>query len=112
MTTSTNSGTDSARHMLKAVDAHNGRRSPAVGDLHQDRSSGVPAGTAKVVFFLVGCALLVGCAFAIDKLGQWSADYGQVWVFLGFFLVMSLGGRWFWSGADAGLGWVKYRIRS
>lgn len=65
-----------------------------------------------MVFFLVGCALLVGCAFAIDKLGQWSADHGQVWVFLGFFLVMSLGGRWFWSGADAGLGWVKDRIRS
>jgi hypothetical protein len=63
----------------------------------------------KAVFFVIGCALLVGCAFALDRLGAWSADYGRVWVFLGFFLVMSLGGRWFWAGADAATRWVKAR---
>jgi hypothetical protein len=81
----------------------------------REPKDGAPGGVSsvvfKAVFFVVGCALLVGCAFALDRLGAWSADYGRVWVFLGFFLVMSLGGRWFWAGADAAIGWVKDQVR-
>lgn len=47
---------------------------------------------------------------ALDRLGDWSANYGRVWVFLGFFLAMSLGGRWFWGGADQAITWAKTRI--
>lgn len=62
------------------------------------------------VLFVVGCALLVGCALAIDHLGDWSAEYGRIWVFLGFFLAMSLGGRWFWAGADTAIAWIRTLI--
>lgn len=68
------------------------------------------AAVLTTVLFVIGCALLVGCAVALDKLGTWSADYGRVWVFLGFFLVMSVGGRWFWTGADTSKNWVATRF--
>jgi hypothetical protein len=59
----------------------------------------VPVGT--MVLFLFGCGLLVAAALNISNLGPWGERYGEVWVFLGFFLVMSIGGRWFWAGVDA-----------
>ncbi|WP_341258424.1 hypothetical protein [Gordonia malaquae] len=59
----------------------------------------VPVGT--MVLFLLGCGVLVAAAMNISNLGPWGERYGEVWVFLGFFLVMSIGGRWFWAGIDA-----------
>lgn len=73
-------------------------------------SGGVPV--VKVVLFLVGCVLLVLAAVNLSNLGQWSDRWGVIPVFLAFFLVMSIAGRWFWTGADAILGalmWGKTR---
>ncbi|QTI71512.1 hypothetical protein J6U32_04480 [Gordonia polyisoprenivorans] len=58
----------------------------------------------KVVLFLVGCVLLVLAAANLSSLGVWSGRWGVIPVFLVFFLVMSIAGRWFWAGADAILG--------
>ncbi|GAC69559.1 hypothetical protein [Gordonia soli] len=61
--------------------------------------SGFPAG--KAVLFVAGCVLLVLAAANLTHLGEWSHRWGQIPVFLVFFLVMSIAGRWFWVGADA-----------
>lgn len=125
--TTTVPGAGSSRHTATAEDAarsqHLSRRpSLNAGAASDDDvaaathgpnadTPGVAPRVIKAVSFFVGCALLVACAFALDRLGEWSADYGRVWVFLAFFLVMSLGGRWFWAGADAAIGWVKDQVR-
>jgi hypothetical protein len=61
--------------------------------------SGFPV--IKAALFVVGCLLLVLAAANLSHLEQWSQRWGQIPVFLGFFLVMSIAGRWFWTGADA-----------
>ncbi|MEH3154009.1 MAG: hypothetical protein PGN29_01205 [Gordonia paraffinivorans] len=59
------------------------------------------------ISFVLGCVLLVLCAWALStRLQQWSHDYGGILVFLVFFLIMSIAGRWFWAGIDAALGRV------
>jgi len=60
----------------------------------------------KAALFVAGCILLILAAANLDHLGEWSQRWGQVPVFLGFFLLMSIAGRWFWTGADAILGKV------
>lgn len=56
------------------------------------------------ISFVAGCALLVWCAWALgDRIPRWSAEHGRVLVFLVFFLIMSIAGRWFWKGIDAAL---------
>ena len=60
---------------------------------------GVPALT--LVLFVVGCVVLVVAAVATTHLNEWMDRWGTVPVFLVFFLVMSIAGRWFWAGADA-----------
>ncbi|GAB09245.1 hypothetical protein GOARA_034_00200 [Gordonia araii NBRC 100433] len=62
-------------------------------------SAGVPVGT--LMFWLAGCVLLVVAALCLPRLSEWAGRYGSIPVFLGFFLVMSLAGRWFWAGTDA-----------
>lgn len=64
---------------------------------------------ATAAFFVIGCAVLICCALAITHLDEWADDYGQVPVFVAFFIVMSLAGRWFWAGADAAITWLKKR---
>lgn len=59
----------------------------------------VPAVT--MVLFLIGCAVLVAAAALITELPGWADRWGQIPVFLVFFLVMAIGGRWFWTGVDA-----------
>ncbi|WP_079928597.1 hypothetical protein [Gordonia sp. i37] len=79
--------------------------SPADADTsaaQDDAPGGVPV--LKVVLFLVGCVLLVLAAANLSNLGEWSERWGVIPVFLVFFLVMSIAGRWFWAGADAILG--------
>ncbi|WP_244331948.1 hypothetical protein [Gordonia polyisoprenivorans] len=75
--------------------------STAPNDAH-DTGGGLPV--LKVVLFLVGCVLLVLAAANLSNLGEWSDRWGVIPVFLVFFLVMSIAGRWFWAGADAILG--------
>ncbi|GAB08157.1 hypothetical protein GOARA_002_00020 [Gordonia araii NBRC 100433] len=70
-------------------------------------SAGVPAAT--LVFWLLGCLLLVVAAVALPRLSEWAGRYGNLPVFLGFFLVMSLAGRWFWAGTDAIISAVRGR---
>ncbi|GAA1458419.1 hypothetical protein [Williamsia maris] len=78
---------------------------PVTGD---DRDGSTWTLIGRAALFVVGCALLVGCAFSVNHLSQWMQDYGTVLVFLAFFLVMSLAGRWFWVGADAAIGFVLH----
>ncbi|OUC75494.1 hypothetical protein CA982_26155 [Gordonia lacunae] len=65
----------------------------------EDDRGGFPV--LKAVLFVAGCALLVLAAANLTHLAQWSQQWGQIPVFLGFFLLMSIAGRWFWTGADA-----------
>ncbi|MFT4085906.1 MAG: hypothetical protein QM658_01935 [Gordonia sp. (in: high G+C Gram-positive bacteria)] len=62
-----------------------------------------------VVLFVVGCSILVAAAASLTHLSEWAVRWGQIPVFLVFFLVMSLAGRWFWSGVDAVLAALKSR---
>ena len=65
--------------------------------------SAVGAGGASLwtwVLFVIGCVLLVVIAATLTRLPDWADRYGQIPVFLGFFLTMSLAGRWFWTGID------------
>nr|WP_082932124.1 hypothetical protein [Gordonia sp. LAM0048] len=55
----------------------------------------------QAALFVAGCALLVLAAANLTHLSEWSQQWGQIPVFLGFFLLMSIAGRWFWTGADA-----------
>ncbi|WP_236999859.1 hypothetical protein [Gordonia liuliyuniae] len=60
-----------------------------------------------MLLFLVGCGILVVAAINLPNLGRWGDQHGNVLVFLCFFLVMSIGGRWFWAGIDALWGAVR-----
>ncbi len=86
---------DTADHLSAETDA-----ATEAGDA--STGGGVPV--LKVVLFLAGCALLVLAAANLSNLGEWSDRWGVIPVFLVFFLVMSIAGRWFWAGADAILG--------
>lgn len=54
-----------------------------------------------MLLFIAGCTILVAAAWNLPNLARWGDDYGAVFVFLAFFMVMSIGGRWFWTGIDA-----------
>lgn len=100
---------DSSPHL-----APNGQSTPAAAAGEESQAKALSAWahvSTTSVLFVIGCVLLVGCASAIDRLGDWSAEYGRIWVFLGFFLAMSLGGRWFWAGADTAIAWTRTHIR-
>lgn len=68
-------------------------------------TSGVPATT--LLFLALGTVLLIASAAALPHLSQWADDHGTIPVFLGFFLLMSLAGRWFWTGVDAILAAIR-----
>lgn len=86
---------------------HHAATSSTATDTH---TSGSPTTTTlasawRWISFVLGCVLLVLCAWALStRLQQWSHDYGGMLVFLVFFLIMSIAGRWFWAGIDAALG--------
>ncbi|QKT06299.1 hypothetical protein HUN08_03105 [Gordonia sp. X0973] len=63
--------------------------------------SGTAVPTTTLLFLAIGTLLLIACAAALPHLTHWSDQYGNIPVFLGFFLLMSLAGRWFWTGIDA-----------
>ncbi|WP_237000161.1 hypothetical protein [Gordonia liuliyuniae] len=68
---------------------------------HPATDSGRSVSVWTMLLFIAGCALLVIAAINLPNLGQWGDEHGNVLVFLCFFLVMSIGGRWFWAGIDA-----------
>ncbi len=53
------------------------------------------------VLFVANCVLLITAAANLHRLGEWADRWGQIPVYLGFFFLMSIAGRWFWTGADA-----------
>ncbi|MFE0750388.1 hypothetical protein [Gordonia sp. NPDC058843] len=68
-------------------------------DADNDGRGGFPV--LQAALFVVGCALLVLAAANLTHLTEWADRWGQIPVFLGFFLLMSIAGRWFWTGTDA-----------
>ncbi|WP_244332225.1 hypothetical protein [Gordonia polyisoprenivorans] len=95
VTTELPAASDDAGRSSAGIDAESEPDNAAGG-------GGVPV--LKVVLFLAGCVLLVLAAANLSNLGEWSDRWGVIPVFLVFFLVMSIAGRWFWAGADAILG--------
>ncbi|MFT4397230.1 hypothetical protein ACLTEW_20070 [Gordonia lacunae] len=93
------------------VDARHSATTPLrpVALAEQETSAPAPVGPTpantvplmKAGLFVAGCVLLVLAAANLSNLGQWSDRWGQIPVVLVFFLVMSIAGRWFWTGADA-----------
>lgn len=59
--------------------------------------------------FVVGCVLLVIVAANLPNMAEWADRWGQVAVFLAFFLVMSIAGRWFWAGVDLVIARIRNR---
>lgn len=68
---------------------------------------GVP--TATLVMWAAGCTLLLVAAVTLPHLSEWADRHGSIPIFLGFFLVMSLAGRWFWAGTDAIISAIRGR---
>ncbi|MDV7245372.1 MULTISPECIES: hypothetical protein [Rhodococcus] len=67
----------------------------------RNSSSRVGAGAVKAALALAAGLVLLVVVFAnLDHLGEWADRYGTIWVYLGYFLVLSIAGRLFWSGAD------------
>ncbi|GED98878.1 hypothetical protein [Gordonia crocea] len=62
---------------------------------------------SALIQLIVGTALLVAAAAALPRLSGWADDHGTIVVFLAFFLLMSLAGRWFWAGIDTLIAAVK-----
>lgn len=75
---------------------------PAAGEQTPPAASAPSGGlpVSAVLLFLVGCVLLVIAALSLTRLNGWMNDYGAIPVFVAFFLVMSLAGRWIWAGID------------
>lgn len=69
-----------------------------------DRAGIAPS---KLVLLIVGVGLLIASALSLSRLAEWADRWGQVPVFLAFFIVMSLAGRWFWGGIDAIVARIK-----
>lgn len=76
-----------------------GRPDPAAPDgVEGAAGAGVSVrAVLAVVAGLVGMLLVFG---SLDRIWGWSAEYGRAWVFLGYFLVLSVLGRLFWWGVD------------
>ncbi|BAW09740.1 hypothetical protein [Nocardia seriolae] len=55
---------------------------------------------SPVAAFLVGLGLLIAAFLLLDRMPGWADRYGAIWVYLGFFVFMSIAGRLFWFGAD------------
>lgn len=72
-------------------------------------SSGQRATMVSGSLFVVGCVLLVIVAANLSNMAEWADRWGQVAVFLIFFLVMSIAGRWFWAGVDLVLARIRNR---
>lgn len=60
-----------------------------------------------VLALIAGSAIVVVAVINLPNLARWGEEHGNVLVFLAFFLVMSIGGRWFWVGVDAVWGAIR-----
>lgn len=93
----------STSHPATGGGAHRAATTPDTPtDDHPTGAAGAEGGASlwTWVLFVIGCVLLVVIAATLTRLPDWAQRYGQIPVFLGFFLTMSLAGRWFWTGID------------
>lgn len=67
---------------------------------HDEPDQGTFSALAAVANLAAGLALLALVFANLSRLTDWADQYGTVWVYLGFFLVLSIAGRVFWKGAD------------
>ncbi|MBL1079596.1 hypothetical protein JK358_34850 [Nocardia sp. 2] len=54
----------------------------------------------SVAALVVGVVMLVVAFANLSRIPGWADDHGAIWVYLGFFVFMSIAGRLFWNGAD------------
>ncbi|QNG19652.1 hypothetical protein G4H71_16580 [Rhodococcus triatomae] len=74
---------------------------PAAPHAEQTDAAGVDRELLVAVASFVGGLVALAIVFAnLSRLTDWADQYGTVWVYLGFFLVLSIAGRVFWKGAD------------
>lgn len=62
------------------------------------RTSG--AASKSISALAIGVAMLVVAFANLPRLPGWADQHGAIWVYLGFFVFMSIAGRLFWNGAD------------
>ncbi|MGW4847680.1 hypothetical protein [Nocardia brasiliensis] len=65
-----------------------------------DRSAPAFAWVKPLVAVVGGVGLLVLAFALLDRISGWADQYGAIWVYLGFFVFMSIAGRLFWYGID------------
>ncbi|MBF6129022.1 hypothetical protein [Nocardia brasiliensis] len=49
---------------------------------------------------VVGVVMLIAAFACLNRMSEWADRYGAIWVYLGFFVYMSIAGRLFWWGFD------------
>ena len=76
-----------------------GRPGPASPD-EADGAAGAGVSVRAVLAVVAGLVGMLLVFAALDRIWSWSAEYGRAWVFLGYFLVLSVLGRLFWWGVD------------
>lgn len=81
----------------------------STSDAGADRGAGQRLSVATMILFVVGAVLLVVAGASLTHLPEWADRWGQIPVFVVFFLLMSLAGRWFWAGIDAIIAGIKGR---
>lgn len=93
------------KHTRHAHDEHSGTEKTTTNTPPSAKPASDAGGRSVSVWtmltFIAGCVILVVAAINLPNLSRWGDEHGNVTVFLCFFLVMSIGGRWFWGGIDA-----------
>lgn len=89
-------------HVLTPLDTDKGSDAapdqPAGG--RGERGADATFALRAVVAVLAGLVVLIVAFANLSRIAGWSAEFGTVAVYLGFFLVMSVAGRLFWWGTD------------
>lgn len=67
----------------------------------RDSVGGSVTDPLRVLGAVVAGVILLIAAFAyLNRIPDWADQHGAVWVYLGFFVYMSIAGRLFWWGLD------------
>lgn len=93
--------TTTAAHSSDAAHAPANTALPADTDNSKSKGEKRSVPLSTVLLFLAGCVIMVLAAANITNLSEWAERWGQILVFLTFFIVMAIGGRWFFGGIDA-----------
>ncbi len=95
----TQTATHTQTNRSRDVDHRRSRATPqASGD---EPSDGATSAAIRAALSLAAGLAVLAAVFAnLDRVSTWASEHGPVWVYLGFFLVMSIAGRLFWWGVD------------